>query len=105
SRSAECFAADWPVMMASTTWSCARFLANTPAVSRVQDNPVTPAPGQRPVEGRSPYMPQWLAGIEPDPPAPGPSAISTDPSATATELPAEEPPAERVGCPGSRTGP
>src|SRR4051794_12878392 len=50
-------------------------------------------------------MPQYDAGTRIEPPWSPPMAIETAPEATRTALPEDEPPAERLGSRGLRTGP
>src|SRR5215213_7526533 len=74
--------------------------ANTPTVSSVGENGMTPATEMRPCDGRQPQMPQLLAGTRTDPPVSVPIAKSTSPHATADAEPLDEPPGTRSGAAG-----
>src|SRR3954447_6055860 len=73
---------------------------NTPTVSSVGANGITPATEMRPCEGRQPQMPQLLAGTRTDPPVSVPRAKSTRSQATADADPFDEPPVTRSGAAG-----
>jgi hypothetical protein len=93
------------VTSSSTTATSATRVASTPAVSRVPEiGTVRPVP-HRPTVGRKPTTPQCAAGTRTDPPVSVPRASGTTPVATATAEPPEDPPAERLGSCGLRTGP
>src|SRR4051794_40690201 len=79
--------------------------ANTPTVSSVGANGITPATEMRPCEGRQPQMPQLLAGTRTEPPVSVPNAKSTRPQATADADPLDEPPVTRSGAAGFRGDP
>ena len=59
----------------------------------------------RPKLGFKPTMPESAAGIRIEPPASDPSAIGTQPVATATAEPPDEPPAVWLGFQGLPVGP
>ena len=61
--------------------------------------------GMRPKLGFRPTTPQKEAGMRTDPPMSEPSAIGTQPLATATPAPPDEPPAVRSGFQGLRVMP
>src|SRR5215213_7998975 len=73
---------------------------NTPTVSSVGANGITPATEIKPCEGLHPQIPQLLAGTRTEPPVSVPSAKSTSPQATADAEPFEEPPVTRSGAAG-----
>src|SRR5699024_3773001 len=80
-------------------------VVNAPGVSRVQESPMRPSVGQRPVVGRHPTTPHRAAGMATDPPVSVPMAAGTWPRATAAAQPPLEPPALWVASAGLRTGP
>src|SRR3954470_13537584 len=61
--------------------------------------------GMGPKLGFKPSTPQKLAGMRTEPPISEPSANGTQPVATATPEPPEEPPAQRSGFQGLRVMP
>jgi hypothetical protein len=61
--------------------------------------------GTSPLVGLTPTMPLSAAGTRPEPAVSVPSARSARPRATATALPAEEPPEIRAGSQALRTAP
>src|SRR4051812_31786781 len=73
---------------------------NTPTVSSVGENGMTPATEMKPCEGRQPQMPQLLAGTRTEPPVSVPRAKSTSSQATADAEPFDEPPVTRSGAAG-----
>src|SRR5436189_5736647 len=84
----------------ATRCSSSAFRVNTPTVSSVGANGITPATEINPCDGRQPQMPQLLAGTRTDPPVSVPSAKSTSPHATAAADPLDEPPGTRSGAAG-----
>src|SRR5262245_8893060 len=64
-----------------------------------------PVYGTRPWVGLWPTVPLNALGMRTDPPWSPPVAMSTAPAATSAALPLEEPPADRSGSHGLRTGP
>src|SRR5437870_2254929 len=74
--------------------------ANTPTVSSVGENGITPATEISPCDGRQPQMPQLLAGTRTEPPVSVPIAKSTSPQTTAEADPLDEPPGTRSGAAG-----
>src|ERR1019366_7261254 len=66
---------------------------------------INPPPGQAPLVGFSPTIPQRAAGWRIEPPVSVPSAHGARPAATAAALPPEEPPGTRSGSHGLRTAP
>ncbi len=85
-----------PAALRSTVASLARM----PTVSNVGANGITPATETMPCEGRSPQMPQLLAGTRTDPPVSVPRAKSASPQATAAADPQDDPPGIRPGAAG-----
>ena len=73
-----------------------------PTVSNVGENGITPATETNPCDGRSPQMPQLLAGTRTEPPVSVPRAKSANPQATAAAEPLEDPPGTRSGAAGFR---
>src|SRR4051812_49956401 len=71
--------------------------ARMPTVSKVGANGFTPATEMNPWEGRSPQIPQLLAGTRTEPLVSVPSAKSAIPQATAEAEPLDEPPGTRSG--------
>lgn len=77
--------------------AASQHFANTPTVSSVGANGMTPATEINPCDGRQPQMPQLLDGTRTEPPVSVPSAKSTSRHATADADPLEEPPGTRFG--------
>ena len=71
-----------------------------PTVSSEGARGSTPATDTKPCDGRSPQMPQLLAGTRTEPPVSVPRAKSAIPHATAEAEPFDDPPGTRPGAAG-----
>ncbi len=72
-------------------------MANQPTASNDGASGTTPSAATRPWVGRSPKIPQKLAGTRTEPPVSDPSAKSHSPPATADADPDDEPPGTHPG--------